>query len=45
MQFFEGVGIALGSIQANKARAGLTSLGIAIGVAVVMVIAAMITGI
>ena len=45
MQVFEGVGIALGSIRANKTRAGLTILGVAIGVAVVMVIAAMITGI
>jgi putative ABC transport system permease protein len=45
MQVFEGVGIALSSIQANKARAALTILGVAIGVAVVMVIAAMITGI
>lgn len=45
MQIFEGVGIALSSIRANKARAGLTILGVAIGVAVVMVIAAMITGI
>lgn len=45
MQIFEGVGIALGSIRANKARAALTILGVAIGVAVVMVIAAMITGI
>ena len=45
MQIFEGVGIALGSIRANKGRASLTILGVAIGVAVVMVIAAMITGI
>lgn len=45
MQVFEGVGIALSSIRANKARAALTILGVAIGVAVVMVIAAMITGI
>ncbi len=45
MQIFEGVGIALSSIRANKARAALTILGVAIGVAVVMVIAAMITGI
>lgn len=45
MQIFEGVGIAIGSIRANKARAALTILGVAIGVAVVMVIAAMITGI
>ncbi len=45
MQVFEGVGIALSSIRVNKARAALTILGVAIGVAVVMVIAAMITGI
>ena len=45
MQIFEGVGIAFGSIRANKGRASLTILGVAIGVAVVMVIAAMITGI
>ena len=45
MQVFEGVGIAVSSIRANKARAALTILGVAIGVAVVMVIAAMITGI
>jgi putative ABC transport system permease protein len=41
----EGVGIALESLRANKARAALTILGVAIGVAVVMVIAAMISGI
>ena len=29
----EGVGIALDSIRANKVRAGLTILGIAVGVA------------
>lgn len=45
MQVFEGVGIALDSLRANKARAALTILGVAIGVAVVMVIAALITGI
>ncbi len=44
-QIFEGVGIALASLKANKGRAALTILGIAIGVMVVMVIAAMITGI
>ncbi|MCZ6916737.1 MAG: ABC transporter permease [Gemmatimonadetes bacterium] len=44
MQIFEGVGIALDSIRANKGRAALTILGVSIGVAVVMVIAAMITG-
>jgi len=42
---FEGVGIALESLRSNKARAALTILGIAIGVVVVMVIAAMISGI
>jgi len=42
---FEGVGIALESLRNNKARAALTILGIAIGVVVVMVIAAMISGI
>jgi len=41
----EGVGIALDSLRANKARAALTILGVAIGVTVVMVIAAMISGI
>jgi putative ABC transport system permease protein len=42
---FEGVGIALDSLRGNKRRAALTILGVAIGVAVVMVIAAMISGI
>ena len=42
---FEGVAIALSSLRANKVRATLTILGVAIGVAVVMVIGAMITGI
>ncbi|MBI4421376.1 MAG: ABC transporter permease [Gemmatimonadetes bacterium] len=41
----EGVGIALDSLRANKVRAALTILGVAIGVMVVMVIAAMISGI
>jgi putative ABC transport system permease protein len=44
-QLTEGIGIALGSLQANKGRASLTILGVSIGVAVVMVIASMITGI
>ncbi len=44
-QLFEGVGIALSSLRANKLRAGLTILGIAIGVMVVMVIGSMISGI
>src|SRR5437773_5197835 len=41
----EGVGIALESIRANKVRAGLTILGIAVGVFVVVVISAAIHGI
>ena len=41
----EGVSIALDSIQANKIRSGLTILGVAIGVGVVVMIAALITGI
>ncbi len=44
MQIFEGVGIALSSLRASKMRAALTILGVAIGVAVVMVIASMFTG-
>lgn len=40
----EGVGIALESIRAHKGRAALTILGIAIGVMVVMVIGALISG-
>src|SRR5205823_4218140 len=40
----EGVGIALDSLRANKVRAALTILGVAIGVMVVMVIGAMISG-
>jgi putative ABC transport system permease protein len=44
-QLFEGVGIALAALRGNKLRAALTVLGVAIGVMVVMVIAAMITGI
>jgi putative ABC transport system permease protein len=41
----EGVGIALGSIRANKVRAALTILGVAIGVTVVIAMGAAITGI
>jgi putative ABC transport system permease protein len=41
----EGVGIALDSLRSNKIRAALTILGVAIGVTVVMAIAAAINGI
>ena len=41
----EGVRIALSAIRANKLRASLTILGVAIGVAVVVTMAALITGI
>jgi putative ABC transport system permease protein len=41
----EGIGIAFEAILANKLRAGLTILGVAIGVGVVVSIAAMISGI
>src|SRR3954469_16112410 len=41
----EGVSIAVDSIKANKVRAGLTILGIAVGVFVVVVISAAIHGI
>src|SRR5438093_4981349 len=42
---FEGVGIALHSLRSSKARAALTILGLAIGVMVVMLMAALISGI
>ncbi len=42
---FEGVGIALESINANRVRAALTILGVAVGVFVVVVISAAIHGI
>jgi len=41
----EGVGIAVESIRGNKVRAGLTILGIAVGVFVVVVISAAVHGI
>jgi putative ABC transport system permease protein len=41
----EGVGIALDSVRSNKVRAGLTILGVAIGVMVVIAMASAITGI
>src|SRR5688572_4024369 len=42
---FEGVVIALDSIRSNKVRAGLTILGIAVGVFVVTVMSAAVHGI
>jgi putative ABC transport system permease protein len=42
---FEGVGIALDAIRANKVRAGLTILGVAVGVFVVVTMAAAVHGI
>lgn len=45
LQLLEGVSIALDSLRAHRGRASLTILGVAIGVAVVMAIAALITGI
>jgi putative ABC transport system permease protein len=44
-RMLEGSAIALDSIQANKVRAGLTILGVAIGVTVVIAMASAITGI
>ena len=41
----EGVAIALGSVRANKVRAALTILGVAIGVTVVIAMGSAITGI
>ncbi|WP_419161223.1 ABC transporter permease [Candidatus Palauibacter sp.] len=41
----EGIAVALDSLGANKVRSGLTILGVTIGVLVVMVMAAVITGI
>src|SRR4028119_1512892 len=40
----EGIGIALDALRSNKVRAFLTILGIVIGVATVMSMAAVITG-
>ena len=41
----EGVKIALDSIRGNKIRSGLTILGVSIGVGVIVMIAALVTGI
>lgn len=42
---WEGIRIALDAIRANKVRAGLTIIGVGIGVSVVVTMAALITGI
>jgi putative ABC transport system permease protein len=42
---FEGVGIAFDSIRSNKVRAGLTILGVAVGVFVVVAMSAAVHGI
>jgi putative ABC transport system permease protein len=44
-RILEGMGMALDSVRANKVRASLTILGVAIGVMVVIAMAAAITGI
>ena len=44
-RIFEGMGMALDSVRANKVRASLTILGVAIGVMVVIAMASAITGI
>ena len=44
-QLQEGVGIALDSLRTNKLRSGLTILGVVIGVATVMTMASIISGI
>ena len=44
-RMLEGAGIALDSLRSNKVRAALTILGVAIGVTVVIAMAAAITGI
>ena len=43
-QAFEGVGIALESVRANKVRAALTILGVAVGVFVVVAMSAAVHG-
>ena len=44
-RILEGMGMALDSVRANKVRAALTILGVAIGVMVVIAMASAITGI
>ncbi|MES2177187.1 MAG: ABC transporter permease [Gemmatimonadota bacterium] len=44
-QIFEGVGIALEALRANKVRAGLTIMGVALGVFVVVAMSSVVQGI
>jgi putative ABC transport system permease protein len=44
-QIFEGVTIALDALRANKARAGLTIMGVALGVFVVVAMSSVVRGI
>jgi putative ABC transport system permease protein len=45
LQALEGVGIALDAIKANKIRAGLTIMGVAVGVFVVVALSSVVRGI
>src|SRR5919106_4875313 len=42
---FEGIGIALDAIRSNKVRAGLTILGVAVGVFVVVAMSSVVRGV
>src|SRR3954463_7385792 len=42
---FEGIGIALDALRANKVRAGLTIMGVALGVFVVVAMSSVVRGI
>ena len=42
---FEGVAIAIDSIRANKSRAALTIMGVAVGVFVVVALSSVIRGV
>jgi putative ABC transport system permease protein len=44
-QVFEGVGIALDALRSNKVRAGLTIMGVALGVFVVVAMSSVVRGI
>ena len=45
LQALEGVGIALAAMRANKVRAGLTIMGVAVGVFVVVALSSVVRGI